>query len=404
MYRFLLILFVFVSSCSNTNNAELSINSTKKDSVFNLKKNSEIIYGNEQSKIYLPLLNGKTVAVAANQTSFVESENLHLVDFLIKKNINIKKIFAPEHGFRGNADRGKKIENSTDSATGIEIVSLFGKNKKPSPEILKDIEIIIFDIQDAGARFYTYISSMHYLMEACAENNIKFMVLDRPNPLGDYFDGPVLKKEFSSFVGMHQMPIVHGLTIGELALMINGEKWLKGGIQCELEVIKMKNYSHKIIPHIKIKPSPNLPNDISIRLYPSLCLFEATEISVGRGTEFPFQIIGFPDTVFGKFNFIPQDIEGMQMNPEQENKICYGLDLRNEKIETKFTLKYLIYFYNKFPDKNNFISRKDWFNKLAGNSELQNQILSGMSETEIRKTWEKDLNDYKKMREKYLLY
>lgn len=396
MHKIFILLFLVILSCGNKNNTPPQI-----------KPETEIkgiIYGNEQSETYLALLKGKNIAVAGNQTSFIESKNMHLIDFLIKNKINIIKIFSPEHGFRGNADRGHSVESSIDSITGIPIVSLFGKNKKPQPETMKDIDILIFDIQDVGARFYTYISSMHYIMEACAENNVKFMVLDRPNPLGDYVDGPVLKKEFSSFVGVDPLPVVHGLTIGELTQMINGEKWLKNGIQCDLEVIKMKNYSHKIIPHIKIKPSPNLPNDISIRLYPSLCFFEATQISVGRGTEFPFQIIGYPDTIFGKFTFTPQDMPGMQMNPTQEGKTCYGLDLRNENLETKFTLKYLIFFFNNFKNKGHFITRKRWFNLLSGNSELQKQILSGMSEDEIRETWQKDLINYKKKREKYLLY
>lgn len=369
-----------------------------------ITKPLKIIYGNEQFEPLVKYISGKKVGIAGNQTSFVHSADMHLVDFLISKNIKVVKIFAPEHGFRGADDRGATVKNSIDTKTGIEIISLFGKNKKPSKEILKGIDAIIFDIQDAGARFYTYISSMHYLMEACAENNIEFIVTDRPNPLGDYFDGPVMQAEFTSFVGMHKIPVVHGLTIGELATMINEEGWLNNSVKCKLTVIKMKNYSHKTLASINIKPSPNLPNDISLRLYPSLCFFEATEISVGRGTDYPFQIIGYPDTVFGDFSFTPADMPGMQMNPEQEGKLCFGLDLRNQSLDTKFTLKYLIYFYNKFKDKSKFITRKDWFNKLAGNSLLQEQILSGMSEADIRKTWQKDLNEYKKLREKYLLY
>ena len=357
--------------------------------------------GDKQFKEYLPLLSGKKVAIVANQTSMIDS--IHLLDFLISKKINVIKIFALEHGFRGTVDRGEQFSAEIDQKTGIPIIPLYGKNRKPKPEQLTDIDIVIFDIQDIGVRFFTYISSMHLLMEACAENNKKLIILDRPNPLGFYVDGPVLKPDFKSFVGMHPIPIVHGLTVGELALMINGEGWLKNHEICDLYIVKNKNYTHSSSRHLPIKPSPNLPNDQAILLYPSLCFFEATEISVGRGTLFPFQIIGYPDSSFGSFSFIPKDIPGMQMNPIQEGKKCFGIDLRNSK-DTTFTLKYLIDFYNKFPDKSKFITRKRWFNLLAGNSELYNQIMSGMSEDAIRKTWQKDLNIYKEMRKKYLLY
>jgi uncharacterized protein YbbC (DUF1343 family) len=242
------------------------------------------------------------------------------------------------------------------------------------------------------------------MMEACAETGTEFIVLDRPNPLGDYVDGPVLKEEFRSFVGMHSIPIVHGLTVGELAMMINGEKWLKDSLKCDLIVIKAKNYTHADTRSLKVKPSPNLPNDLSIRLYPSLCFFEATELSIGRGTEFPFQVIGYPDSTFGDFMFIPEDVPGMQTDPVQEGKKCYGIDLRNENSDVKFTLHYLIDFAEKFTTRSDMITNRNWFNLLAGNSELAEQIISGMSETEIRSGWENDLKEYKKMRKKYLLY
>ncbi len=357
--------------------------------------------GDLQFQEYLPLLKNKKVGLVANQTSMLDT--IHLVDFLLSQNVNLTKIFALEHGFRGNIDRGKSYNNDVDKKTGLPIIALYGKNKKPTAEQLTDIDIVIFDIQDVGARFYTYISSMYLTEEACAENNKKLIILDRPNPLGFYVDGPVLKPEFKSFIGMLPIPVVHGMTVGELALMINGEKWLKNGLQCDLTVIKAKNYKHSDYWHLPVKPSPNLPNDKSIFLYPSLCFFEATDVSVGRGTKFPFQVIGYPDSAFGNFSFVPKDIPGMQINPIQEGKRCYGIDLRNSD-DIKFTLKYFIRFYNKFSDKSKFITRKRWFNLLAGNSELYNQIMSGMSEEKIKKTWEKDLNEFKNKRKKYLLY
>ena len=367
----------------------------------NLVEKHIIEPGDKQFHKYLPLLAGKNVALVANQTSVIDS--VHLLDFLLSRNINVVKIFALEHGFRGTVDRGEHFSAETDKKTGIPIIAVYGKNRKPKAEQLADIDIVIFDIQDVGVRFYTYISSMYLLMEACAENHKKFMILDRPNPLGFYVDGPVLKPQFKSFVGMLPIPVVHGLTLGEAALMINGEHWLKNGLQCDLTIIKAKNYKHSDFWYLPIKPSPNLPNDQAILLYPSLCFFEATEISIGRGTKFPFQVIAYPDVSFGTFSFIPKDIPGMQMNPVQEGKKCYGIDLRKTE-NVRFTLKYLIDFYNKFPDKSKFITRKRWFNLLAGNSELYNQIMSGMSEEAIRKTWQKDLNAYKEIRNKYLLY
>jgi len=409
------ILLLLIFSCSPKINKNIVRNKSKKVIVDTIpktiisdtvKKNvivkeEKTEAGDKQYSKYLPLLKGKKIAIVANQTSVIDS--IHLLDFLLSENVNVVKIFALEHGFRGTVDRGQNFPTEIDKKTGIRIVAMYGKTRKPKAEQLADIDIVIFDIQDIGVRFYTYISSMHLLMEACAENSKKLIILDRPNPLGFYIDGPVLKPEFKSFVGMHPIPIVHGLTVGELALMINGEGWLKNGLKCDLTVIKAKNYKHSQKPHLRIKPSPNLPNDQSILLYPSLCFFEATRVSIGRGTKFPFQVIGYPDVSFGNFSFIPEDIPGTQMNPVQEGKTCYGIDLRKTN-NVKFTLKYFIDFYNKFSDKSMFITRKKWFNLLAGNSELYTQIMSGMSEDAIRKTWQKDLNTYKKMRKKYLLY
>lgn len=360
----------------------------------------ELLTGADQMDLYLPTLEGKRIALVVNQTSIVREQ--HLVDTLLSKNIKITKVFAPEHGFRGDADAGEHVKNSIDTRTQLPIISLYGDNKKPTAAQLNDVDVIIFDIQDVGARFYTYISTLHYVMEACAENNKKLLVLDRPNPNGHYVDGPILDMNFQSFVGMHPIPIVHGLTVGELATMINGEKWLSGGKRCNLEIINNKNYDHKTPYSLPVKPSPNLPNDQAIQLYPSLCFFEGTIISLGRGTQFPFQVIGYPDKRFGDFTFTPKSIVGMAKNPPYENKTCYGLDLRNAELNNNFTLEYLIKFYNLAPDKDKFFNA--FFNKLAGNDILQKQIKEGLSEKEIKKSWEKDLSAYKNMRKQYLLY
>ena len=271
--------------------------------------------------------------------------------------------------------------------------------------MLDSLDIIVFDIQDVGARFYTYISTMHYVMEACAENGVRFIVLDRPNPNGDYFDGPVLQKEFKSFVGMHPIPIVHGLTVGELAYMINGEGWLNDGIECQLRVIPALNYKRSDVISMEVKPSPNLPNNLAIRLYPSLCFFEATKVSIGRGTEFPFQVIGYPDNTFGSYVFTPEPIKGMAMNPPQKNKVCYGVNLRNsEKRNHCFTLKYLLMFRDKFVNDSAMITNERWFNLLAGNNTLIEDVKRGLNEEEIRQHWKNDLMKYGMMRKKYLIY
>lgn len=402
IYTLSVFIILITFSCQNTN-SQNSKDKSEQDSIPATAEKKEIIVGAARLDNYLTDLFGKKVALVANQSALVGEK--HLVDVLLEKQVELVKVFAPEHGFRGNADRGKQISDEVDRKTGLPIISMFGKNKKPSAEALADVDVVIFDIQDAGARFFTYISSMHYVMEACAENNKKLIILDRPNPLGDYVDGPIRENGFESFVGVHPIPIVHGLTVGELAQMINGEKWLKNEVQCKLKIVKVENYNHSMKYELPVKPSPNLPNYLSLRLYPSLCFFEATEISIGRGTKFPFQVIGYPNKSFGNFTFTPQDMEGMQINPVQEGKTCYGIDLRNQKPENiKFTLKYVIDFYRKADFKETFFKRENWFNLLAGNDKLIKQIKQGLNEKEIKETWQADLEAYKKMREKYLLY
>ncbi|MEN3322615.1 DUF1343 domain-containing protein [Mariniflexile soesokkakense] len=378
----------------------------------------EIIVGANQTDVYLPLLKGKRVGVVANQTSVifkkmidgrqktVDPNYTHLVDSLIALNIDIKTVFAPEHGFRGTADAGEHIKDGIDTKTGIPIVSLYGDNKKPKSEQLKNMDIIIFDIQDVGARFYTYISSLHYVMEACAEANIPVLILDRPNPNGHYIDGPILDMEHKSFVGMHPIPVVHGMTIGEYANMINGEKWLKNGIQCELKVIPNKNYTHQTTYSLPIKPSPNLPNDTSINLYPSLCFFEGTNVSVGRGTDKQFQVIGIPFFYLKRhnFDFTPKPNEGAKQ-PLYQGKVCHGYDLSNNEPLNSLNLNWLIEFYKsnqQYAPKEIFFNA--FFTKLAGTKKLQQQIEAGLTETEIKATWQEGLNTFKKTRNKHLIY
>jgi len=362
--------------------------------------------GAAQFSRYFPLLHGKTVGLVVNQSSLVNGK--HLIDTLLERGIRIRRIFAPEHGLEGIIDRGKTVTDSVNDLKGIEIVSIYGKNKKPTDEQLRDLDVLIFDIQDVGVRFFTYISSMHYVMEACAENDKPLIVLDRPNPLGDYVAGAVLEPEYQSFVGMHPIPIVHGLTVGELAKMINGEGWLANKNHCILTVIPVKNYDHKTSYSLPVKPSPNLPNDLAIRLYPSLCFFEASRISIGRGTDFPFQVMGYPNENFGDFTFTPRDISGVQTNPLHEGKTCYGIDLRQEDPQSRFTLSYFLKFRELAKEirelGGELISNKRWFDLLAGNSSLRLQIEKGFSEKEILQSWENDLEDYKKMRKQYLLY
>ena len=366
-------------------------------------KNAEeriIKTGAEQIHLYLPLLTGKNVAAVVNQTSMIGQT--HLIDTLIALNIPLKKIFAPEHGYRGDKDAGETVKNDVDARTGLPVISLYGSNKKPTAEQLAGIDVVLFDMQDVGARFYTYISAMHYVMEACAENDKTLLILDRPNPNGDYVDGPVLQSDQRSYVGMHPIPVVHGLTIGELAKMINGEGWLKDSAQCKLEVIPVANYTHSAAYSLPVNPSPNLPNDLSVALYPSLCFFEGTIVSVARGTRFPFQALGHPDKRFGDSVFTPGSIPGMAKNPPYENQVCYGLDLRNKEPERNLDLSYLIRFYNLAEDKDRFFN--SFFDKLAGNKQLKERIKAGWTEEQIKAEWQEDLKAYMLTRSKYLLY
>jgi uncharacterized protein YbbC (DUF1343 family) len=361
-----------------------------------------ILTGASRFDEYITLLNGQKVALVVNQSSLVNHS--HLLDTLLTYQVNVTKIFAPEHGFRGTKDAGEQIDNNIDTKTGLPIISLYGSNKKPTEEQLNDVDVVLFDIQDVGVRFYTYISTMHYVMEACAQYNKKLIILDRPNPNGDYFDGPILKKKFSSFVGMHPIPVVHGLTVGELAQMINGEGWLIDSLHCDLKVVKVKNWFHGLMYDLPVKPSPNLPNNISLRLYPSLCFFEATNVSIGRGTYFPFQVIGYPDCSAGDFIFTPKSIHGMAKYPKQQDIKCYGIDLRKESVFHRFSLSYFISFYKKIGQDENFGFNKRRFNLLAGDDQLAIDIESGLSEEEIREKWEAELIDYSRIRDKYLLY
>lgn len=366
-------------------------------------KAQQVLVGAEQAQIYLPLLKGKKVGLVGNQTSILpQSENKHVVDFLLESGVQVKKVFVPEHGFRGTADAGEKVDNSVDQKTGLPIISLYGNNKKPSAEQIKDLDVVIFDLQDVGTRFFTYISTMHYVMEACAEQGKKVIIFDRPNPNGGYIDGPMLKPGFESFVGMHNIPIVHGLTVGELAQMINGEKWLKGGLTVDLEVIPVANWTHAQAYSLPVKPSPNLPSDLAIKLYPSTCFFEGTVMSLGRGTYDPFQMYGYPDPKFGTFTFKPVSIDGMSKTPPHQDKLCYGVDLRGESLNHHFTLKYILDAYQKSGMKEKFFN--NFFNTLAGTDELKKQILAGKTEAEIRESWKAGHEEYKKRRDKYLIY
>ncbi|MCC6384264.1 MAG: DUF1343 domain-containing protein [Bacteroidia bacterium] len=361
--------------------------------------------GADRTELYLPLIRGKTIALVVNQTSLIAKT--HLIDSLLAMGIKIQRIFAPEHGFRGEADAGEAIIDGKDQKTKLPVISLYGQKKKPVPGDLTGIDIVVFDIQDVGTRFYTYISTLSLVMEACAEAKIQVLVLDRPNPNGYYIDGPVLKPGFESFVGMHPIPVVYGMTIGEYAQMVNGEGWLKNGIHCELKVIPCGNYDHNTSYSLPVKPSPNLPNMASIYLYPSLCFFEGTAISIGRGTAFPFQVIGFPEFKEGDIEFTPVSTPGVVNHPPFENQKCSGIDLRY--FGTEFIRNYrgiylfwLINMYHDWPDKNTFFN--SFFNKLAGNDLLMNQIKSGVPESGIKKSWQNDIQQFKRIRGKYLLY
>lgn len=345
---------------------------------------------------YITQLYGKKIGLVVNHTAKVGET--HLADTLLSENIMVTRLFSPEHGIRGNVPDGEKIGSSVDTQTGIPLVSLYGTKRKPTSEDLEGLDMVVFDIQDVGVRFYTYISTMTYVMEACAENSIPVMILDRPNPNGWYVDGPVLEETHKSFVGMHPIPIVHGLTVGELAQMINGEGWISTA--CDLTVIPAQHYAHYNRYSLPVKPSPNLPNDVAINLYPSLALFEGTAISVARGTTYPFQAYGYPDPRLGKFVFTPESIEGMSTNPPLKDRLCYGVDLKEQE-ETPFTLSFLLDAYQKVGGEGFFNS---YFTKLSGTKQLQQQIEAGLPEDEIRLTWQEDLATFKTRRKKYLIY
>jgi uncharacterized protein YbbC (DUF1343 family) len=373
------------------------------------KNNIEIIPGADQIPLYIDYLKGKNIGMIVNQTSVIGKTLTPSVDSLLKRGISIKKAFGPEHGFRGDASNGAVVNDAIDAKTGLPVISLYGnKHYKPTTEDLKGINLMIFDIQDVGARFYTYISTLHYVMEACAENNIELMILDRPNPNGYLVDGPILDTAYHSFVGMHPIPISHGMTIGEYAQMINGEHWLKNGVKCKLRVIKVASYSHNMAYKLPVNPSPNLNTEQSVLLYPSTCLFEGTTLSLGRGTYSPFLVLGHP-LLKGTYtySFTPVSIPGMSENPPQKDKECFGIDLQNYSTAQiraigHINLSWLLELYKAFPDKGHFFNA--YFTKLAGGKELQKQITEGKTEQEIRASWEPGLKKFNKIRSKYLLY
>lgn len=411
---------ILLAACGNSvKSQEGEIKEQKNSNIIAATTNKPIKTGAENYEAYLPLLEGKKIGVVTNQTGIIPfrfrytstneegedepayaTDTISIVDFFLKSD-EVVKIFAPEHGFRGTADAGELIKDGKDTKTGLPIVSLYGNNKKPKPEQLEGIDVMVFDLQDVGARFYTYISSLHYVMEACAENNIPLIVLDRPNPNGGIVDGPILEKEYNSFVGMHPIPVLHGMTIGEYAKMINGEEWLNNGVLCQLTVVPCLNYSHDMDYHIPVKPSPNLPNDQAIALYPSLCLFEGTNVSVGRGTNMQFQVYGSPYLPKSDFSFTPKPNEGAK-NPLYNGVVCYGVNLTQAKKPTQLKLEWLIKAYNATEDKSKFFN--SFFVKLAGTATLQKQIEEGKTEAEIRKSWNSGLKDFKATREKYLIY
>lgn len=357
--------------------------------------------GAEQTELYWKHIEGKKIGLVVNQTSTIAAT--HLADYLLERDISVVRLFTPEHGFRGKEDAGAKVSDGRDPKTGLSIVSLYGKNKKPSAESLEGLDVLIFDIQDVGVRFYTYISTLHYVMEAAAEQGVKVIVMDRPNPHAHYVDGPVLKEAFSSFVGMHPVPVIYGLTIGEYAQMINGEAWLSEGIKCDLTIIPVSNYLRSDQYILPIKPSPNLPNNLSIGHYPSLCFFEGTTLSVGRGTTMPFQIIGHPGLEMD-FTFTPQSTEGARY-PKHENELCTGLDLRNIKPASALDLSYLITMHDEMKSRKlPFFNDDNFFNLLAGTDELKKDIISQKPLEEIKASWEKGLIDYKIKRRQYLIY
>ncbi|MGQ0827297.1 MAG: exo-beta-N-acetylmuramidase NamZ family protein [Bacteroidota bacterium] len=370
-----------------------------------IKTIDDVKVGADRTSEYLPLLKGKSVAIVANQSSKIKKT--HLVDSLLSLKVNIKKIFCPEHGFRGLVDAGEHVKTYKDDKTGLTIISLYGKNnKKPFAEDLKDVDVVVFDIQDVGVRFYTYLSTLHYVMEACAENKKQLIVLDRPNPNGYYIDGPVMEDNYKSFLGLHTVPVVYGMTIGEYAQMINGEGWLKAGVKCNLKIIPVLTYDHKDLYELPVRPSPNLPNMSSVYLYPSLGLFEGTIVSVGRGTDLPFQVIGHPTLQKGNYSFTPQPKLGAA-EPKYKGQACNGYNLSDfgyvyMKDTRKLYLFWLMGMYANTPDKTNFFDEN--FNYHAGNAMLQQQIKDGVPEEKIRATWQDEIKKFKIIRKKYLLY
>lgn len=363
----------------------------------------QVIPGAENTASYINKLRGKKIGLVAHQASIIKTPagTKHLVDVLLEKGIRLQGVFAPEHGFRGTADAGEKIKDGKDAETGLSIYSLYGENRKPKPEQLQEVELMVFDLQDVGVRFFTYLSTLHYIMEACAEQGIPLLVLDRPNPNTHYIDGPVLEAAHKSFVGMHPVPIVYGMTIGEYAQMINGEKWLAKGLQCQLEVIPIKNYTHQTPYELQIRPSPNLPNAQAIALYPSLCLLEPTVISIGRGTDTQFQIYGHPHFKGYDFRFTPAPNFGSK-NPKFNGELCFGKNLTEAPKPTQIELKWLIDAYSNFPDKAAFFLKG--FDRISGVSSLKTQLQAGKNETEIRQTWAEDLAEFHRIRSQYLIY
>ena len=413
-YRLPLLGMMALLGCGQPNNATTSTkqaivcgsNDTKQSTRTQSEQALPITTGSEQLTELCQLIKGKRFALVANQTSLVG--NTHLLDTLCSMKFKPKALFAPEHGFRGKADAGEVIKNGKDIKTGVPIISLYGKNKKPTTQQLTGVDIVIFDIQDVGARFYTYISTLYYVMQACAENHKQVIVLDRPNPC-DYIDGPIRKPKFKSFVGMLPVPVLHGCTMGELAGMMNGEGWLGNRLRCNYQVIKMKGWKHGQAYSLPVKPSPNLPNDQSIALYASLCLFEATSVSVGRGTHFPFQVFGSPDLSESNysFKFTPKALPGFDKNPLHKGEICYGMDLRNAKAPQGLSLKYILQAYNEFKRQgkvSDFLTRPNWFDLLMGTDQVRKDMLAGKDEKQIRTAWQSELSTYKQMRKKYLLY
>jgi len=394
---------VLFTSCAEVNKSSEKVGVLSSS----MEANIEVIPAADNVAEYYSLLKDKKVAMVVNQTSTIG--NKHLVDSLLELKVDIKTIFAPEHGFRGGADAGEEVKDGVDMKSGLPVISLYGKKKKPLREDLQGIEVMVFDIQDVGARFYTYISSLHYVMESCAENNIELIVLDRPNPNAHYVDGPILEKEFTSFVGMHPVPVVYGMTIGEYAQMINGEGWLAGGIKTDLTVIQNRNYTHDTFYELPIKPSPNLPNIQSILLYPSLCFFEGTHLSIGRGTNSQFQVIGHPKYQSGSYSFKPESMKGAKY-PKHENTLCNGINLQNETIgkligQKQLDLSHLLSAYQDLSkQKVDFFLDNNFFEKLAGTSTLREQIQEGWTENQIRDSWQEGLEEFKRIRADYLIY